>query len=171
MDSSVLSGAARRLFGLCESGGLKVCAAESCTGGLVASSIVSISGASAVFAGSAVCYCDAAKERVLGVKRGTLEKFFAESPECAREMAKGALEVFGADYAVSATGFLDANVGEKPANLAGKVFFCVYSKSGKSAACSVSLDPRAERAENRARAALAAMELLVSEILKNENTA
>ncbi|MBQ6534461.1 MAG: CinA family protein [Opitutales bacterium] len=171
MDSSVLSGAARRLFGLCKGGGLKVCAAESCTGGLVASSIVSISGASAVFAGSAVCYCDAAKERVLGVKRETLEKFFAESPECAREMAKGALDAFGADLAVSATGFLDASVGEKPASLAGKVFFCVRAKGGTSADASISLDPDAGRAENRARAALAAVELLISEILKNENTA
>ena len=82
MDSE-LQNAAQRLLEKCTRAGLTVCAAESCTGGLVASSIVSVPHASGFFLGSSVVYCDAAKENVLGVRRETVEKYFAESPQCA----------------------------------------------------------------------------------------
>ena len=107
---------------------LTFCFAESCTGGLAASGIVGVPHASAVFKGSAVCYCDAAKTGFLGVEKGVVEKYFAESAECACAMAEASLEKFGADVAVSTTGFLDANTAQKPAELAGKVFVAVASR-------------------------------------------
>ena len=109
-----LAAAARDVFEIFKVGNLTLCAAESCTGGLVGSSIVGISGASSIFKGSAVCYCDASKISVLGVRRDTIENCFAESRQCSIEMARGAMRIFGADVAVSTTGFLDANVGGKP---------------------------------------------------------
>ena len=74
--------AAKLVLEKCVERGLTACAAESCTGGLVASSIVAEPHASRFFLGSAVVYCDAAKERILKVKNETIERHFAESPEC-----------------------------------------------------------------------------------------
>ena len=90
-----LAAAARDVFEIFKVGNLTLCAAESCTGGLVGSSIVGISGASSIFKGSAVCYCDASKISVLGVRRDTIENCFAESRQCSIEMARGAMRIFG----------------------------------------------------------------------------
>ena len=152
-----LAVAARDVFEIFKVGNLTLCAAESCTGGLVGSSIVGISGASSIFKGSAVCYCDASKISVLGVRRDTIENCFAESRQCSIEMARGAMRIFGADAAVSTTGFLDANVGGKPQELAGKVFVC-----GKTSEfCSqISLDTNADRNLNRTITAACALESL-----------
>lgn len=158
-----LANAADRVFKAFAGSGRTLCAAESCTGGLVGSSIVAISGASAFFKGSAVCYCDDAKISILEVSRATLEKHFAESAECAKEMALGAARIFGATAAVSTTGFLDANVGDKPADLKGTVFVCVaLDRGGKfdTFASRVSLDPSAPRNVNRAIVAACALESL-----------
>ena len=155
--------AAKRVFDAFAKSGRTLCAAESCTGGLLASSIVSISGASAFFRGSAVCYCDEAKISILGVERATIDTHFAESRECAKQMARGALKLYSADAAIATTGFLDANVGEKPANLGGKVFVCasIKSKNGIADFCAeISLDPKAERNFNRTIAAACALESL-----------
>ena len=126
-----LRAAARAVFDAFSGSGKSLCAAESCTGGLVASSLVSIAGASGFFRGSAVCYCDAAKISALGVSPLTISEHFAESRQCAEEMARGALALYGADASVAATGFLDGNVGEKPAELAGAVFLAPPSARGE----------------------------------------
>lgn len=81
-----------------------VTCAESCTGGLIAKMLTDPAGASGVFRGSFVTYCDEMKRKLLGVKKQTLEQYHAVSVEVAREMAAGALEKAGADLALSATG-------------------------------------------------------------------
>jgi nicotinamide-nucleotide amidase len=81
-----------------------VACAESLTGGGVGARIISVPGASAYFVGSAVVYTNAAKSRVLGVKARTLAEDGAVSQGCAREMAAGARELFGADVAIALTG-------------------------------------------------------------------
>ncbi len=83
---------------------LTITTAESCTGGMVASSIVNISGASEIFKEGYITYSNEAKERVLGVKHETLEQYKAVSEEVAREMAEGAVNKAGADISVSVTG-------------------------------------------------------------------
>lgn len=147
---------------------LKLCAAESCTGGMVASSIVSVPKASAMFLGSAVCYCDEAKVSMLGVKRHTIEKYFAESAECASEMARGALNAFNADAAVATSGFLDGNVGEKPQSLAGTVFIACLLRGVENTISieKIKLDVSKPRDYNRRRITLAALNLTIKNIKK-----
>lgn len=78
--------------------------AESCTGGLIAKRITDVSGSSSVFSCGIVSYSNEIKEKVLGVKHETLEKFGAVSEQTVREMVKGVLEISGADIAVSVSG-------------------------------------------------------------------
>lgn len=78
--------------------------AESCTGGLAGCLITALPGASSYFLGGVVSYSDGAKERILGVSRGTLEAHGAVSAGTAAEMALGARELFSSDYAASVTG-------------------------------------------------------------------
>ena len=89
---------------------------ESCSGGLLAARITAIPGASDYFAGSAVAYSNEAKTELLGVDPRLIEAHGAVSPEVAEAMARGALERFGADVAVSVTGIAgpDGGTEEKP---------------------------------------------------------
>ncbi|MDO4966344.1 MAG: CinA family protein [Lachnospiraceae bacterium] len=93
--------------------------AESCTGGLISGTIVNVSGASDVFNEGYVTYSNEAKNRLLGVKKETLEKFGAVSEQVAMEMAKGALNKSNADVAVAVTGIAGPGGGtkEKPVGL------------------------------------------------------
>jgi len=81
--------------------------AESMTGGLIAKRMTDIHGSSKVFHGGAVVYSDAAKIAVLGVNPDTIAKHTAVSAETALEMAQGAANKFGTDYAVAVTGFAE----------------------------------------------------------------
>ncbi len=96
--------------------GLKVAVAESCTGGLVASRLTDVPGASAWFLQGFVVYSNQAKERALGVPGALIERWGAVSEEVARAMASGALERSGADLAVATTGIAGPSGGtaEKP---------------------------------------------------------
>ena len=124
-----LAAAAERLVALCSAAGVTVCAAESCTGGLVGAAITSAPGASAVFAGAVVSYSNAVKERVLGVPAEVLRSDGAVSERCARAMAEGARRLLGTDVSVSVTGIAGPGGGtpEKPAGL---VHFAAASASG-----------------------------------------
>ncbi len=93
-----------------------VALAESCTGGLIAHMLTSVSGSSDYFLLSAVTYSNNAKVKVLGVNTGTLEKHGAVHEETAREMAQGTAKVAGATYGLSTTGIAGPTGGsdEKP---------------------------------------------------------
>ena len=107
--------------------GLTVAVAESCTGGLVASRITEVSGASAVLLGGLVTYTEAAKESLLGVRRESLESFSAVSEQVAREMAEGVRQATGADVAVSVTGVAGPSSDEM-GNVVGTVFIAFSSE-------------------------------------------
>ena len=77
---------------------------ESCTGGLVAGTLVNADGISEVFKESYVTYSNEAKHKLLGVKKETLEKYGAVSRQTAAEMAEGAVRAAGADASVVTTG-------------------------------------------------------------------
>ncbi|MDO9509349.1 MAG: nicotinamide-nucleotide amidohydrolase family protein [Thermovirgaceae bacterium] len=98
---------------------LTICAAESCTGGLLGGALTETPGSSSVFLGSAVCYSNEAKSRVLGVDPDLISASGAVSGGCATAMAEGARRLFGADIACAVTGIAGPGGGtdEKPVGL------------------------------------------------------
>ena len=96
-----------------------ICAAESCTGGLILSSLTDISGSSAYVLGGIVTYSNEAKMQFVGVQESTLKAFGAVSEQTAMEMAMGVQKAFGANVAISVTGIAGPGGGsaEKPVGL------------------------------------------------------
>ena len=84
--------------------GLTVGTAESCTGGLVAQRLTSVSGSSAYFRGGIVAYHNDIKQEELGVQPETLATHGAVSEATVREMAEGARRRLGVDVAVATSG-------------------------------------------------------------------
>jgi nicotinamide-nucleotide amidase len=131
--------------------------AESCSGGLLAARITDLPGASDYMAGSVVAYSNEAKVGLLSVDPGLIERHGAVSPEVAEAMAKGALERFGADIAVSITGIAgpDGGTEEKPV---GYVCFNARLADGTSIAREPVIP--GGRADIRERSALVGVHLL-----------
>ena len=104
---------------LCRARGLTLATAESCTGGMVASRITAVPGASDVFVGSVVAYADDVKHAGLGVPQELIAAHGAVSAEVATSMAEGARERLHADVAVAVTGVAGPGGGspEKPVGL------------------------------------------------------
>ena len=109
--------------------GVTLATAESCTGGWVAQEVTSVAGSSAWFDRGFVTYSGAAKQELLGVQAGTLEKFGAASEETAREMARGALERSSAGVALSVTGIAGPG-GAMPGKPVGTVCFAWARRGG-----------------------------------------
>ena len=98
---------------------LKISFVESCTGGLLASSITSISGASKVFNLGLVTYSNQAKIKVLKVNKNIIKKYGAVSHECCSAMVKNLSRISRANINVSITGIAGPKGGtkEKPVGL------------------------------------------------------
>jgi nicotinamide-nucleotide amidase len=114
---------AARILARCKTLGVKIAAAESLTGGLLADAFVRVPGASAVFLGSAVTYDIAAKASILGVDAELLRREGAVHPEVARQMAQATANLYhqpGYDAVIglSTTGVAGPGPdGSKPAGL------------------------------------------------------
>ena len=102
---------------------LKISFAESITGGMLASAITDISGASKVIESSYVTYSNDSKNKNLNVSKETLKEFGAISENTAFEMAKGVKEKSLANIGVSTTGEAGPNSSETEV---GNVFTCIY---------------------------------------------
>lgn len=100
-------------------GGKAVATAESCTGGWVSKAITDIPGSSAVFGYGIVSYANGAKESILGVQNKTLVDHGSVSDAVVTEMAKGAIRLSGADFAVAVSGVAGptGSTKEKPVGL------------------------------------------------------
>ena len=105
---------------------LTVAAAESCTGGLVAAKITSVSGSSAVISFSMTTYSNEVKIEKLGVSRKTIEEFGAVSKQTAREMAENIRKMAKADIGVSVTGVAGPSMSEGKA--VGTVFIGICTE-------------------------------------------
>ena len=103
--------------------------AESCTGGMIASSLVAFAGISQCLMESHVTYSNAAKMRVLGVQEETLARFGAVSHQTACEMAQGLRARSGTDYALSVTGIAGPD-GGTPGKPVGLVYIGFCDKKG-----------------------------------------
>lgn len=99
--------------------GITISSAESCTGGMFAAALTSVSGISSIFDRSLVTYSNEAKMSELGVKEETLAAHGAVSEETAREMAEGLYKASGSDICISVTGIAgpDGGTAEKPVGL------------------------------------------------------
>ncbi len=116
-------------FALLREKGLTLGCAESCTGGLIAKRMTDLPGASAVFKGGLVTYCNEAKENVLGVPGALLEEKGAVSPEVARAMAEGARKALACDIAVSTTGVAGPDSDDR-GNPVGLVYVAIATGDG-----------------------------------------
>ena len=136
---------------------MTVVTAESCTGGLIAGTLINVPGASEVLNESYVTYSNEAKERLVNVNPETLRRYGAVSEQTAREMAEGAAWAAGADAALSSTGVAGPGGGtmEKPVGL---VYVGCYV-NGKTAVKECRF--HGSRMENRLHTVEAALELLI----------
>ena len=114
-----MSTLAAELVELLKARGKTATTVESCTGGLIAGAITSISGSSAVFEYGFVTYSNAAKTAMVGVPADLFPDYGAVSEPVARAMADGALERSGADIALSVTGIAGPTGGsaDKPVGM------------------------------------------------------
>ena len=92
---------------------LKISFAESCTGGLLASSITSISGASKIFNFGLITYSNQAKIRFLKVNKNIIKKYGAVSHECCLAMVNNLSKISKAHINVSITGIAGPKGGTK----------------------------------------------------------
>ena len=92
---------------------LKISFAESCTGGLLAQYITSISGASKVFNLSVVTYSNDSKSSILKVPKKIINKFGAVSEECCHSMVKNLAKIRKSQINVSITGIAGPKGGSK----------------------------------------------------------
>ena len=141
MDFEIQTDAARLVRRLRDDG-LRITFAESCTGGLLASTMTDIAGASGWFDQSWVTYANDAKVRVLGVDPEVLERKGAVSAEVAVQMAMGALKASKADIALSITGI--AGPGNDGGKKVGLVYVGVASGDWKTAEMTTIGGTRAE---------------------------
>jgi len=85
---------------------MKISTAESCTGGLIASTLTNISGSSAYFERGIVCYSNASKVEILRVDEDTIADHGSVSMEVAMQMAEGVKSTSGSDIGIAVTGIM-----------------------------------------------------------------
>jgi nicotinamide-nucleotide amidase len=123
---------AAALVHACRSQGLKIVAAESCSGGLLAAALTEVAGSSDVFERGFITYSNAAKVEMLGVGAAVIERHGAVSAAVAVAMADGALRQSLADISVSVTGIAGPGGGtvQKPVGL---VYIAVQRRTDTAA--------------------------------------
>ena len=98
--------------------------AESCTGGRIASNIVSFEGASEFFLGGVVTYSTLSKIRILNIDKKRIEQYGVVSPEIAKDMSNAVKDMFGSDISISITGNVGSKSGDGLSTI-GQVFISI----------------------------------------------
>lgn len=106
-----------------------ICTAESLTGGKIASTLVSVEGASAYFKGGIIAYSAALKEQLLKVDKELINKFSVVSEEVAKSMAENARKILQTDFAIAVTGNAGPTVDHN-SNEVGLVYIAIASENG-----------------------------------------
>ena len=142
---------------------LTVTTAESCTGGMIASKIVNVSGASDVFNEGFITYSNKAKRKILDVSKNTLKKYGAVSEQTAKEMAIGGVFAADADVCVAVTGIAGPGGGtpEKPV---GTVYIGL-SYGGETESLRLNICPTFTRDEIRMETVKTIIKWVVEKIL------
>lgn len=147
---------AARLQQIAVARGISVGTAESCTGGLVGHAITMLAGSSGYYRGGVVSYADEVKVSVLGVPLDSIARHGAVSAAVAVAMAEGVRHVVGCDYGVAVTGVAGPDGGSE-AKPVGLTYVAATGPHG-SEVRRYRWD--GDRASNKERSAVAALELL-----------
>ena len=121
---------------------LKLAIAESCTGGMLSSSITSVSGSSKVFVTGLVTYSNQAKNSILKVPKKIIKKYGAVSPQCCLSMVHNLSKISKSNICISVTGIAGPSGGsrKKPVGLVyigikkgKKISFikCLFKNNGR----------------------------------------
>ncbi len=102
--------------------------AESCTGGGIGNALTAVPGASNVYKGGIISYCNEVKQNLLNVPQEMLDQFGAVSAPVAEAMAQGARSALNTDIAVSVTGLAGPS-GDEFENPVGTVYIGYADKS------------------------------------------
>ena len=145
--------------------GWTIATAESCTGGLIAGALTSVSGSSDAVYGGFVTYANAAKIAMVGVPFGVLHEFGAVSKEVAAAMAEGALTVAGTHIAVAVTGIAGPTGGSKEKPI-GLVYFAVAT-ADETRNLKKTFDPSWSRDQIRHASVLEALKLVKKAVAQN----
>lgn len=116
------------LYDNCAKKGIFITTAESCTGGLIASSIVSISGSSNIFKSSFITYSNQMKTKLLNIDSEIIEINGAVSEIVATKMAENILDVLEADISIAVTGIAGPGGGSKDKPV-GLVWIAIGNKN------------------------------------------
>lgn len=119
---------AELLYNICAKKGIFITTAESCTGGLIASSIVSISGSSNIFKSSFITYSNQMKTKLLNIASEIIEINGAVSEIVATKMAENILDVLEADISIAVTGIAGPGGGSKDKPV-GLVWIAIGNKN------------------------------------------
>ena len=146
----------RELIRLFTEKGLTLAVAESCTGGLVAQRLTSVSGASSVIGLGVVSYSEEIKQKVLGVRKETLADGGVYSRECALEMARGVRALSGSDLGIGITGIAGPSGGTEK-DPVGTVYIALSSEEKEESVRKLFGHAKSSRDEIRFRAASEAL--------------
>ena len=133
--------------------GMMLGAVESATGGLISHLVTNVPGSSVYFKGSVTSYSNQVKTGLIGVKRETLEKYGAVSPQVAEEMAEGGRRLLGVDICIADTGIAGSG-GATPGKAVGLFYLGLAHADGVS---SRRHEFHGSREENKRSAAEAAL--------------
>ncbi|MFN3755478.1 MAG: CinA family nicotinamide mononucleotide deamidase-related protein [Flavobacterium sp.] len=142
---------------------LTLSTAESCTGGKIASTISSVSGASSYFKGSMICYATELKTTLLGISPELIDQYSVVSQQVAESMAQGAQKVMTSDFAIATTGNAGPTKGDSDAEI-GDVCIAIATPNGT---VSERFNFGQPRSKVIVRAVNKGLEMLQKEILKN----
>ena len=130
VDDHMSANYAEELGNLLSANSQTIAVAESCTGGLLGSTITDVPGSSLYFLGGVVAYSDTIKIELLGVPTSTIKKYGAVSEKAVLIMASMITDHFVSDVGIAITGIMGPG-GGSPEKPVGTVFIAVSNESGE----------------------------------------